>query len=152
MLTTERQLAGAPGHAAEAAEKESRTGPSGTAGAIVVGVDGSWCSLAALRWAAEEGSLRGIPVRVVMAGQMPGISGRSALMLPLGYDLHAEGRRTLDGILREHLGAPSDRPPESPVTSQVVDGSPATTLLEASRDASLLVVGNRGHGGFTPTS
>lgn len=131
------------------ADATARIGAPTTAGAIVVGVDGSWCSIAALRWAAEEGNLRRLPVHVVMAWQMPGIAGRSSLMLPPGYDLHAEGRHTLDGILRDHTGAPADRPPESPITSEVINGSPATTLLQVSRDASLLVVGNRGHGGFT---
>jgi nucleotide-binding universal stress UspA family protein len=39
--------------------------------AIVVGIDGSGASRAALRWAAEQSRLTGIPLRVVHAWQMP---------------------------------------------------------------------------------
>ena len=35
------------------------------------------------------------------------------------------------------------------ITGRLVQGSPASALVEASRDAELVAVGSRGHGGFT---
>lgn len=154
MPTAEPSPAGVDGARAVGATHPSSTDP--TAGdpssrgtRIVVGVDGSWCSLAALRWAAAEGSLRHVPVHVVLAWQLSGVMGMSPMLLPPGYDLQTEGRQTLDGILAEHTGAPADRPAGSPITSEVVNSDPATALLGAASDAALLVVGSRGHGGFT---
>lgn len=97
---------------------------------IVVGVDGSEESKAALRWALEEAKLRKASVRVVHAE----------------HDYAGEQERTdwLDGIVREVAG-------ESPgveVAQSIVDGGAASVLVEAAKDADMLVVGSRGHGGF----
>lgn len=127
----------------------SATDPTPPGARVVVGVDGSWCSLAALAWAVAEGGLRHIPVHVVLAWQLSAVVGMSPLLLPPGYDLQVEGRHTLDGILRDHTGPPADRPPGSPITSEVINAHPAEALVDAARDAALLVVGSRGHGGFT---
>jgi nucleotide-binding universal stress UspA family protein len=68
-----------------------------------------------------------------------------ALPIPAGFDPMNEAHKTLDGILAEVLGDA----PEIPVTTQVVGGAPASVLLDAAADAAMLVVGSRGHGGFT---
>ncbi len=117
-------------------------------GLIVVGVDGSQCSVAALRWAAEEGTLRGAPVEVILTWHLPAVAGMTPMMVPPDFDLQAESQATLDGIIRDQVGDPADRPPQSPITSRVVNASPAVALLEAAHEASVLVVGSRGHGGF----
>lgn len=112
----------------------------------MVGVDGSSHSLTALRWALDEGVLRHVGVHVVLSWAMPPVLGM-ALVLPSEEDVDAGARGELATIVAEHGGA-AGRPADSPVTSAVMEGSPARELLAASEKASLLVVGTRGHGGF----
>jgi len=113
----------------------------------VVGVDGSARSVAALRWALTEGTLRGAPVHAVLTWMMPPVTGTTAVQLPPESAAQADARHRLDDILTA-AGSATDRPDGSPVTSEVVEHSPAAGLLATAEDASLLVVGSRGHGGF----
>jgi nucleotide-binding universal stress UspA family protein len=122
-------------------------GESPPAGGIVVGVDGSPISLAALRWALDEGELRHRGVHVVLSWAMPPILGMSPVVLPSEEDIESGARSELDEILKSQHGLES-RSADSPVTSAVMRGNPALMLLEAAEEASLLVVGTRGHGGF----
>jgi len=124
--------------------------PDATArpGLIIVGVDGSPISAAALRWAAQEGLLRRAPVEVILTWHLPAVAGMTPMMVPPDFDLQAESQATLDGFLRDQVGDPADRDSGSPITSRVVNASPAVALLEAAHEASMLVVGSRGHGGF----
>lgn len=116
-------------------------------GGIVVGVDGSDNSLTALRWALDEGLLRHLGVHVVLSWAMPPVLGMAPVVLPSEEELDAGARGELARIVTDHAG-PAGRPTDSPVTSAVMEGSPARELLAAAEDASLLVVGTRGHGGF----
>lgn len=112
---------------------------------IVVGVDGSACSLAALRWAIEEGRLRGAKVHAVIAWSYPHVStyheAAHALKLPLAEDAAA----TLERAVEEAAG----EDPGVEIETEVVESRAAPALVEAGKDASLLVVGSRGLGGFT---
>lgn len=106
---------------------------------IVVGVDGSDNAQRALRWAVEEARVRGVPVRVVTAW--------SYLQQPEGFDPswgEAGARRILDGAI-DALGAAAEGVELERV---VVCDLPARAVLDAARDAELLVVGARGLGGF----
>ncbi len=114
----------------------------------MVGVDGSAHSVAALRWALTEGALRGAPLHAVLTWMMPPVTGTTAVQLPRESTAQADARHRLDDILTAAAGSAPDRSEESPVTSEVVEHSPAAGLLAAAEDASLLVVGSRGHGGF----
>lgn len=105
---------------------------------IVVGVDGSESSRYALRWAARQAECAGAEIRAVMAWHLPEIYAYE----PRDYE--AEARTLLDDVVEETLG--SD--PAVPVVTQVVAGDAAPVLIDASRDAELLVVGSHGHGGF----
>jgi nucleotide-binding universal stress UspA family protein len=113
---------------------------------IVVGVDGSPASSVALRFAAEEARLRGVGLRVVRAWKVPW-----GPMPPVPYpaELYAvvapETKRHLAAQVAEVLG--SD--PGVSVEQRVVEGPPAKVLVEEAAEATLLVVGTRGHGGFT---
>ena len=109
---------------------------------IVVGVDGSPASLAALEWAARQGALTGAPVEVVMSWEWPTSFGW-ALPLP-DYDPAGDAGRILDEATQKVRTAH----PNLEVRTSVVEGHPAPSLIEASRGASLLVVGSRGHGEF----
>jgi nucleotide-binding universal stress UspA family protein len=105
---------------------------------IVAGVDGSQCSLEALRWAARQSELTGAELHAVMAWSLPEIYGYTP------RDFQSDARKALEDAIEQALGPE----PRAPVVAQVVEGHPARTLIEASRNAQLLVVGCRGHGGF----
>jgi nucleotide-binding universal stress UspA family protein len=111
--------------------------------AIVVGVDGSEQSKAALRWAVEEARLRGVSVRAVYAWSLPPMAaGAGVVMVPALEDLRRNGEELLDTAI-------SETPTEGvQVERASIQGSPARVLVEAAKDADMLVVGSRGHGGF----
>ena len=114
---------------------------------IVVGVDGSPSSRAALRWAVTQAVLTGGTVNAVMAWQFPRIL-RAAAWAPIYVDeaagLEEEARKTLDAVISDEV-----KPGDSHlVTARVVQGDPCLVLRQASADADLLVLGSRGHGGF----
>lgn len=111
-------------------------------GVIVVGVDGSDDSLRALTWAIEEATLRGASIRLVHGIDI-GLSAAD----PYGGGYVLE---QLQDAGRLALADAAERCAAAGVESeQMVEiGSPAYTLVEASKGAGMLVVGSRGHGGF----
>ncbi|MHB1527088.1 MAG: universal stress protein [Candidatus Dormibacteria bacterium] len=116
--------------------------------AVVVGVDGSEGSRRALHWALEEASLRQLQVQAIGVVQIHLV----ALSVP-GYP-YADETYVNDLIenVRQMVTAEVAVAKvgfEVPVTVEAVMGSPAEVLVEASADARMLVVGSRGHGGFT---
>ncbi len=100
---------------------------------IVVGCDGSPGSQAAVKFAFEEAALRDACVVAVCAlADSPGLLGGA-------------------GQIRtefEHVMSQPRAHPEVAVNQQVRQGSARTALLEAARDAQLLVLGARGRGGL----
>ncbi len=111
---------------------------------IAVGFDGAACSDAALEWAAGLASLTGATVVAVTAWEWPTSYG-VALFLPSEYDPAVDAER----MLLAALTAVQARHPDVAFEPLVVEGHPAPVLVDASRDADLLVVGSRGHGEFT---
>jgi nucleotide-binding universal stress UspA family protein len=118
---------------------------------IVVGVDRSASAKAALRFALEEARLRQARVRVVHAWQFRPSYGRSAAVdgipLVVGANLDGYSRAAaaeLDAIVAEAAPGAGG----FGIEKRVEQGDPATVLLDQSRNADLLVVGSRGHGGF----
>jgi nucleotide-binding universal stress UspA family protein len=112
---------------------------------IVVGVDGSEGSRAALRWAVEEGALRGARVEAVSAFHVP-YAGAASVM-PLMLD-PKEFEDAASAQLKKLVAEVDASALSEPVTELVVEGPASTVLVEAGRRASLLVVGARGHGGL----
>ncbi|GLX50407.1 universal stress protein [Streptomyces hygroscopicus subsp. hygroscopicus] len=117
---------------------------------IVVGVDGSEQSKAALRWAVNQAKLVGGAVDAVLAWDLP--TPWHGLVPPTrketgDYEEHM--REVLDGAIDEALGPGPGRPVALRTTS--VHGHPAAVLLDAAAGADLLVVGNRGRGEFRGT-
>jgi nucleotide-binding universal stress UspA family protein len=110
---------------------------------IVVGVDGSTCSVAALNWAAQQAELTGSVLEVVTTWEWPNTYGVN-LVVPTGYDPEADARAVLDDVLK----TVHDAHPGLVVRPVVVRHHAAPALVEASRGADLLVVGSRGHGEF----
>jgi nucleotide-binding universal stress UspA family protein len=116
---------------------------------IVVGVDHSEGAKAALRFALAEATLRQATLRVVHAWQYAyiGATGFERSLPALGGDikeLRDAAERELDATLRESIPEPG----AVAIERRVVEDRPAAALVDASRDADLLVVGSRGHGGF----
>ncbi|MEU8401507.1 universal stress protein [Nonomuraea sp. NPDC048892] len=111
---------------------------------IIVGVDGSAPSRAAVEWAADDAARMNLPLRIVhvmdtswyLVGRRPDAALPDALL--------NEGRR----ILREAEELARERQPSVEITTQEVDGTPAEVLREQAEGAAELVVGSRGRGGF----
>ncbi|MEU1282725.1 universal stress protein [Kitasatospora sp. NPDC005856] len=112
---------------------------------IVVGIDGSGPSKAALRWAVDQAVLTGAAVHAVAAWEYPSLYGWFAPMVDDGFERTA--RRTLTAEINEILGP--DRAVE--VRESLVLGHAAEVLLEAAEGADLLVLGSRGRGTFART-
>jgi nucleotide-binding universal stress UspA family protein len=113
---------------------------------IVVGVDGSPGSVAALRWAHAEAALRGAALEAVAVWQYPMMTTMPAFgAMPDATNLSKQTEEHLLEILREN---DIESTPEVAVSVSVAEGTAASALTNAAADADLLVVGSRGHGGF----
>ncbi|NMH97784.1 universal stress protein [Pseudonocardia acidicola] len=114
---------------------------------VLVGVDGSEPALRAVRWAALEARRLQVPLRVVTASGDRGI--RHLTRLDLGPDY----REAVLEVARAQVAAATDvarkAAPGVEVTSDVLAADPVPALLEESRQARLVVLGNRGLGGFS---
>ena len=114
----------------------------------MTGIDGSASSLSALRWAVHLAKHTGAAVDVVAAWRYPvaacGYGWAPAATGP-EYDDEEIAQEMVADAIGNTLG------PGSKVRARawVVEGDPGRVLLDASDGADLLVVGNRGHSGFT---
>jgi len=115
---------------------------------IIVGTDGSAHSARALEWAVSEGALRQAPVSVLTVNSVPAnpFTGSPTIVAndSAQQQMLLEAAQELTGKVTSQLTGP---PPPS-VTVRAMTGYPAKELIEASRDADLVVVGSRGGGGF----
>ena len=114
---------------------------------VVVGVDGSEGSVAALRWAVRYGAATGTPVRAVLAWHYP----TAAALPPVGHAPEAVNKEVEDheaAILREAIAKVAADAPGADIHGEVRYGHPVEVLIEESGHADVLVVGRRGHEGF----
>ena len=108
---------------------------------IVVGVDGSEHSNAALRWAlAEAEAHSGGMVTAVLSWQVPFLS------FPGAFD-RDELENAYKSFLIETVSAIAPKP-AVPLETLVAEGDPTESMVEASKDANLLVLGIRGRSPF----
>jgi nucleotide-binding universal stress UspA family protein len=120
----------------------------GNTGAVMVGYDGSTMSQTAAHWAAREAVARGLPL-VLAHAFTPPIGGFSdGYISSVGADVVATMQESADASLLEMVAALAAAHPQLDVRHQVLVASPSAALIEASNDATLLVVGSRGLGGF----
>jgi nucleotide-binding universal stress UspA family protein len=113
---------------------------------IVVGVDGSPGSRKALTWAAAEASLHGADLVVINVWEHTLLPPAGSVSVSERY-VPDPSQRTADDLLEVIRAELGEQPPVL-VRPHVKQGSPAKVLIEESTKADLLVVGNRGHGGF----
>ena len=113
---------------------------------IVAGVDGSTSSIKALRWAVGQAVCTGCTVEAVIAWHYPAqASGLGWASTFPSVDFAESSAKILAEAVSEAVDPRSD----VTVTTKVAEGNPAEVLLAAAEGARLLVVGSRGHGGFT---
>jgi nucleotide-binding universal stress UspA family protein len=112
---------------------------------IVVGVDGSAGALAALAWAFDEALAHDATLTCVVAWEPPIVYGSGFApvpSLPPDGAYEEAARAQLEEAL--HRVAGNRQPPE--IERLVLEGPAAEVLLDAAKDAELLVLGSRGHG------
>ncbi len=118
---------------------------SAQARGIVVGVDGSACSLEALSWAGRLAARAGLPLTVVRAWSIPTAprpaTWEPGYVPPIGDYEQAVEQALADGVAAAGL------PGDLAVTCRAVHRAPAEAVVAASAGAEMLVVGVRGYGG-----
>jgi nucleotide-binding universal stress UspA family protein len=121
-------------------------GSGAETGLLVLGVDGSTESRAAVAVAFAEADRRRAELVAVRAWTGPGVTVPGGVR-PLVYDAElVEGEQR--GLLSEALSGYRANHPDVVVTETVLQSRPAAALVEMSRSAQVVVVGSRGRGGF----
>lgn len=108
---------------------------------IVVGIDGSDASAAALKRAASIANALNTDLVAVSAWQIPAFYGGYVMS-----DWSPEG--DCRQVLRDTVASVFGSNPPAGLKTELREGNPTEVLLDASKDAQMLVVGSRGHGGF----
>ncbi|WP_156685593.1 universal stress protein [Mycobacterium sp. Marseille-P9652] len=111
---------------------------------VVVGVDGSAASDAAVRWAAHEAVLRKVPLTLVIATSTP---SRAAASTPseLREDEEPPSHAILDNAVKIAEDTNKDGG-QAEINRQLLHSAPVPTLVDMSNDADMVVVGARGLG------
>jgi nucleotide-binding universal stress UspA family protein len=128
--------------ASEDAQQERR-------GRIVVGIDGSEGSKAALRWALDEARLRGAVLEALAVWHLPVMAIASGYAPAFDEEAISGLRAGSEKIVVDALAELRDDAAGVDVRTHVHEGVPAEILVERSAGADLLVVGSRGLGGFS---
>ncbi|MFI6317615.1 universal stress protein [Nonomuraea sp. NPDC050556] len=112
---------------------------------IIVGVDGSAAARAAVEWAADDAARTRQPLRLVHAvDRLPYQISRYPG--PVQYDALRDAAHKM---LREAADLARERQPEVAVSTALVEGSPVVALQDQAKEATEIVLGSRGLGGFT---
>ncbi|GAA2216225.1 universal stress protein [Nonomuraea monospora] len=110
---------------------------------IVVGVDGSRAGLEAAGWAAREAALRDVPLLVAHAMPRWAQETETGRLAEVAAWMREGGRSVLAAAEERARG---DKPKIS-LRTTFLPGDPRAALIEAAREAELLVVGSHGLGG-----
>jgi nucleotide-binding universal stress UspA family protein len=114
---------------------------------IVVGIDASSHSMAALEWAMREAAAHRQPLTVVTVEVVAASGWGGSQVYPADYALRDKAQKAAEEAVAATAKRLGDAAPES-VTVRALLGQPAEQLLEAAKDADQLVLGRRGTGGF----
>lgn len=115
---------------------------------IVVGVDGSEGAGIALARAAGEAKLQGARLRVVCAWDVPPEVFGGGFVPGIDQATFDGFRENAEAIVRDALTEVRRIVPSVECEGEAVEGQAAEVLLREAQDSSLIVVGNRGRGGF----
>jgi len=119
---------------------------------ILVGVDRSASSMAALNWAARDAAMRNVPLTLmhVIAPVVPAVAPWPEIPIPQDYFERQddEARRILEDARRAVADSTADHGPPF-VYSVVLHGPTVSTLVNQSKIADMMVVGCRGEGAFS---
>jgi nucleotide-binding universal stress UspA family protein len=121
--------------------------PAHTLGRVVAGVDGSECALQAVGWAAAEATRRHATLRLVSAYAWP--AGRLVGDPGLGLDYRRVLRESAGRELATAAAAAVAVAPDVQIEQVLREGFPEPVLQAESTAADLVVLGDRGLGGFT---
>jgi len=113
---------------------------------IVVGVDRSEHADRALAFAAEEAALRGARLVIVYAWELPTLISPSGVPAP-GY--FEDLRDDAESIVQAAVARAAALQPGVAGEGKAIGGQPAAVLLREAEHADMIVVGSRGHGGFS---
>ena len=113
---------------------------------LVAAMDGSEESLRAVEWAAREAVVRGVPLRIVSAVQVPAMIG---LQVRVDRDFVADliGQER-DQAFAAAAARAAEVAPGLQVDTVSLSGPPARAVTESGSGALMLVLGSRGTGAF----
>jgi nucleotide-binding universal stress UspA family protein len=113
---------------------------------VLLAADGSPANDPAVRFAFEEAAMRGAPLVALHVWSHPASRrlGDTQLLIHEAPLVDEDG----SGMLAEALASSQDEYPHVAVRRQVVNGRTRKTIIDATGDAQLVVLGARGHGGF----
>lgn len=112
----------------------------GLIGPIVVGIDGSVRSVAALRWAAAQARLTGADVHAVTGWEVP-----VTIMVVPTYT-EADYAREAHAVLDRVVAEVQETDPDVKIEKHLIQQRPALALMEWAEGAQLLVIGSHGRG------
>ena len=115
---------------------------------IIVGVDGSGHSQRALEWAMKEAAIRHTPLTVLTVNEAIRGYYTSVVVFPDDPIRTKEAQKAAQAEAEQVLAGLDGPHPES-VTVKAVTGFPVEELVNAGRDADIIVLGSRGAGGFS---
>ena len=121
-------------------------GEDRTGNGVVVGVDGSDASKVAVAYAAEEASLRGVPLTAVYAWMPPLTPGLEYLW---SEELVASQSTAAEESIAIGVAGLAERYPDLEIKREIVQAPPVAALVQTAESAELLVVGSRGRGGLS---
>ena len=115
---------------------------------ITVGVDGSHHAQPALDWAVKEAGIRHAPLTVLAVHEVASNYWTGhAMTVPADEAGREKAQQAAEAAAAKSAGGLGEPKPAS-VTVRAVNGLAAQELINASKDADLIVVGARGGGGF----
>lgn len=112
---------------------------------IVVGIDGSEASAAALEFACQRAEVTGERVVALHGWRIHGLPVDRRGYLPAGVTVDSTAQELM---LAECVAGVQPAHPDVDLVQEAVPVAPAQALVDASATASLVVVGSRGHGAF----
>lgn len=119
-------------------------GPGMAAGRILVGVNGSPLSMAAVDFAFAEAERHGVGLTALHTWVQPVASGHDSLV-PLATDLEALQAEN-EAMLSEALAGARSQYPDVDVREYTLQSTAGAALIDASMGARLVVIGSRGRG------